>query len=88
MAVIIDTIEALNRNPAIHGVLVQLPLPPESHADPFAVLGAFVIDEWIGSNNLRVFATPASTIIYPPCIEVIRRIYFAPKSVARRSAHP
>jgi methylenetetrahydrofolate dehydrogenase (NADP+)/methenyltetrahydrofolate cyclohydrolase len=37
---IIDTIEALNRNPAIHGVLVQLPLPPESHADPFAVLSA------------------------------------------------
>jgi len=37
---IIDAIEAMNRDPAIHGILVQLPLPKESGADPFSVLSA------------------------------------------------
>ncbi len=37
---IVHTIEALNLDPAIHGVLVQLPLPPECPADPFRVVSA------------------------------------------------
>ena len=37
---IINAIEAMNRDPAIHGVLVQLPLPKESPANAFAVLSA------------------------------------------------
>jgi methylenetetrahydrofolate dehydrogenase (NADP+) / methenyltetrahydrofolate cyclohydrolase len=37
-AALLDCIEELNRKPAIHGVLVQLPLPP--HLDARALLGA------------------------------------------------
>jgi len=37
---IVSAIEATNRDPAIHGVLVQLPLPAECPADPFVVLSA------------------------------------------------
>lgn len=37
---IVSAIEATNHDPAIHGVLVQLPLPPECPADPFVVLSA------------------------------------------------
>jgi methylenetetrahydrofolate dehydrogenase (NADP+)/methenyltetrahydrofolate cyclohydrolase len=39
-AEIVDAISAMNHDPAIHGVLVQLPLPEESPADPFGVLSA------------------------------------------------
>jgi methylenetetrahydrofolate dehydrogenase (NADP+)/methenyltetrahydrofolate cyclohydrolase len=44
-AEIVDTISAMNNDPAIHGVLVQLPLPKESPADPFAVLSAIDPDK-------------------------------------------
>jgi len=37
---IVTAIEAMNRDPAIHGVLVQLPLPKECAADRFVVLSA------------------------------------------------
>lgn len=37
---IIGAIEAINRDPAIHGVLVQLPLPDDCAADSFSVVKA------------------------------------------------
>ncbi len=37
---IVAAIEEMNLDPAIHGIMVQLPLPRENSADPFAVVSA------------------------------------------------
>lgn len=39
--ILLALIERLNRDPAVHGILVQLPLPPQ--IDPAAVIGAIAI---------------------------------------------
>lgn len=63
---VLDCISALNANPAIHGILVQLPLPP--HFESRQLLEAIAIEKDVDGFNLyNVGALVAGDTVFPPC---------------------
>ena len=65
-AMLLDRIAALNADPKIHGMLVQLPLPP--HLEVRAVIEAIAVHKDVDGFNLyNVGALVASETVFPPC---------------------
>jgi methylenetetrahydrofolate dehydrogenase (NADP+) / methenyltetrahydrofolate cyclohydrolase len=66
-APIIARIEELNRNPLIHGILVQLPLPP--HLESRHLLGAISIEKDVDGFHLYNVGglVVGENNIFPPC---------------------
>lgn len=65
-AMLLDRIAALNADPKIHGILVQLPLPP--HLEVRAVIEAIAVHKDVDGFNLyNVGALVASETVFPPC---------------------
>jgi methylenetetrahydrofolate dehydrogenase (NADP+) / methenyltetrahydrofolate cyclohydrolase len=63
---LVGTIEELSRDPKVHGILVQLPLPP--HIDMRAVLGAIPAEKDVDGFHLyNVGALVAGNTVFPPC---------------------
>jgi len=63
---VLDCISALNADPAIHGILVQLPLPP--HFNSRLLLEAIAIEKDVDGFNLyNVGALVAGDTVFPPC---------------------
>jgi methylenetetrahydrofolate dehydrogenase (NADP+)/methenyltetrahydrofolate cyclohydrolase len=63
---VLDCISALNANPAIHGILVQLPVPP--HFEIRRLLEAIAIEKDVDGFNLyNVGALVAGDTVFPPC---------------------
>ena len=63
---VIDTIAQLNSDPTIHGILVQLPLPPQFQIGP--VLRAISPDKDVDGFHLyNVGALVLGDTIFPPC---------------------
>jgi methylenetetrahydrofolate dehydrogenase (NADP+)/methenyltetrahydrofolate cyclohydrolase len=63
---LIETIQSLNNNPAVHGILVQLPLP--KHIDEKAVIEAIHPDKDVdGFHPVNVGALVAGTATLKPC---------------------
>jgi methylenetetrahydrofolate dehydrogenase (NADP+) / methenyltetrahydrofolate cyclohydrolase len=65
--VVIRRIQELNQNPAIHGILVQLPLPP--HLEPRRLLGAIAVDKDVDGFHLYNVGglVVGENNIFPPC---------------------
>jgi methylenetetrahydrofolate dehydrogenase (NADP+)/methenyltetrahydrofolate cyclohydrolase len=65
--VVIRRIQELNQNPAIHGILVQLPLPP--HLEPRRLLGAIAVDKDVDGFHLYNVGglVVGDNNIFPPC---------------------
>lgn len=64
--VIIDKIEELNQDPAIHGILVQLPLPPSF--DIARILHAISVDKDVDGFHLyNVGGLVVGGTVFPPC---------------------
>ena len=66
-APIIQRIAELNRNPAIHGIIVQLPLPPQ--LETRHLLGAIAIDKDVDGFHLYNVGglVVGENNIFPPC---------------------
>jgi len=65
-AILIETIQQLNDDPAVHGILVQLPLP--EHMDEKAVIEAIRPDKDVdGFHPLNVGALVAGNAALKPC---------------------
>ncbi len=65
-AVILERIAALNADPKIHGILVQLPLPP--HLEVRATIESIAVHKDVDGFNLyNVGALVASETVFPPC---------------------
>lgn len=65
-AVVLGKIAELNRNPAIHGILVQLPLP--KHIDNNKVLEAISVDKDADGFHLyNLGALVTGGTVFPPC---------------------
>ena len=65
-ATVLERIAALNRNPAIHGILVQLPLP--RHIDNNKVLEAISADKDADGFHLyNLGALVTGGTVFPPC---------------------
>jgi len=65
-AELLDAIHALNENPLVHGILVQLPLP--GHIDPHRVLEAISPDKDADGFHLyNVGALVVGSTVFPPC---------------------
>ncbi|WP_375779436.1 bifunctional methylenetetrahydrofolate dehydrogenase/methenyltetrahydrofolate cyclohydrolase FolD [Bradyrhizobium sp. ma5] len=63
---LIDAIKHLNQDPAMHGILVQLPLPP--HHDVRAVLHAISIEKDVDGFHLyNVGGLVVGDMIFSPC---------------------
>jgi methylenetetrahydrofolate dehydrogenase (NADP+)/methenyltetrahydrofolate cyclohydrolase len=63
---VIDTIEALNRRPDIHGILVQLPLPPQLAVT--RVLRTISADKDVDGFHLyNVGGLVLGDTVFPPC---------------------
>jgi methylenetetrahydrofolate dehydrogenase (NADP+)/methenyltetrahydrofolate cyclohydrolase len=63
---VIDRISALNDDPTVHGILVQLPLPPT--LDLAQVLGAISIDKDVDGFHLyNVGGLVVGGTVFPPC---------------------
>ena len=63
---LLSTIESLNQNTSIHGILVQLPLPP--HIDVNKVLETIDVDKDVDGFHLyNLGALMAGNTIFPPC---------------------
>jgi methylenetetrahydrofolate dehydrogenase (NADP+)/methenyltetrahydrofolate cyclohydrolase len=63
---VVETIEALNEDPEIHGILVQLPLPP--HFGLRAVLGTISADKDVDGFHLyNVGGLVVGDTVFPPC---------------------
>ncbi len=63
---VLDCIAALNANPLIHGILVQLPLP--THFETRHLLEAISIEKDVDGFNLyNVGALVAGDTVFPPC---------------------
>ncbi len=63
---LVDFVHALNDNPAVHGILVQLPLP--KHIDAHAVIDAIAPDKDVdGFNYVNVGALVAGEPAFYPC---------------------
>jgi methylenetetrahydrofolate dehydrogenase (NADP+)/methenyltetrahydrofolate cyclohydrolase len=65
--VVIRRIQELNQNPAIHGILVQLPLP--SHLEPRKLLGAISVEKDVDGFHLYNVGglVVGENNIFPPC---------------------
>ena len=64
--VVIDKIEDLNQNAEVHGILVQLPLPPSF--DISRILHAISVDKDVDGFHLyNVGALVVGGIVFPPC---------------------
>jgi methylenetetrahydrofolate dehydrogenase (NADP+) / methenyltetrahydrofolate cyclohydrolase len=65
-AALLALIHRLNDDPSIHGILVQLPLPP--HIDMASVLQAISVEKDVDGFHLyNVGALVAGSTIFPPC---------------------
>ena len=65
-ATVLEKIAALNIDPRIHGILVQLPLPPQFEVR--AMLEAIAIHKDVDGFNLyNVGALVAGETVFPPC---------------------
>jgi len=65
-ALVLERIDALNADPAIHGILVQLPLP--AHVSVAAVLERIAPDKDVDGFHLyNVGGLITGTTIFPPC---------------------
>jgi len=65
-AAVIERIEALNRDPNVHGILVQLPLPPSF--DLMAILHAISADKDVDGFHLyNVGGLVLGDTVFPPC---------------------
>lgn len=65
-AEILESIQRLNADDAIHGILVQLPLPP--HIDMRRVLGEISVDKDVDGFHLyNVGSLVGGNSIFPPC---------------------
>ena len=63
---VLDRIAQLNANPAIHGILVQLPLP--AHFESRRLLEAISVEKDVDGFNLyNVGALVAGDTVFPPC---------------------
>lgn len=63
---ILDQIHALNADPAIHGILVQLPLPPQIEVRP--ILEAIAAEKDVDGFNLyNVGGLVIGNTVFPPC---------------------
>jgi methylenetetrahydrofolate dehydrogenase (NADP+) / methenyltetrahydrofolate cyclohydrolase len=63
---VLERIAALNADPSIHGILVQLPLPPHFHSR--RLLEAISIEKDVDGFNLyNVGALVAGDTVVPPC---------------------
>jgi methylenetetrahydrofolate dehydrogenase (NADP+)/methenyltetrahydrofolate cyclohydrolase len=63
---VMETIASLNANPAIHGILVQLPLP--AHFESRRLLEAIAVEKDVDGFNLyNVGALVAGDTVFPPC---------------------
>ncbi len=63
---LLSKIAALNNDPAIHGILVQLPLP--AHIDQNQVIGAIAVDKDVDGFHLHnVGALMVGNATFPPC---------------------
>lgn len=63
---VLDCIAGLNDNPKIHGILVQLPLPP--HFESRRLLEAISIEKDVDGFNLyNVGALMVGETVFPPC---------------------
>jgi methylenetetrahydrofolate dehydrogenase (NADP+) / methenyltetrahydrofolate cyclohydrolase len=63
---VLEKIEALNRDPKIHGILVQLPLPP--HIDNNKVLEAISVEKDADGFHLyNLGALVTGGTVFPPC---------------------
>jgi methylenetetrahydrofolate dehydrogenase (NADP+) / methenyltetrahydrofolate cyclohydrolase len=64
--IVIDKIEELNQDPLVHGILVQLPLPPAF--DIARVLHTISVDKDVDGFHLyNVGALVAGGTVFPPC---------------------
>lgn len=64
--VVVALIEQLNRDPQVHGILVQLPLP--AHIDVRQVIGSLSVDKDVDGFHLyNVGALVLGQSIFPPC---------------------
>ncbi len=66
-AAVIGRIGELNRNPRIHGILVQLPLPP--HLESRSLLGAIAVEKDVDGFHLYNVGSlvVGGDTIFPPC---------------------
>jgi methylenetetrahydrofolate dehydrogenase (NADP+)/methenyltetrahydrofolate cyclohydrolase len=65
-SVVIDKIEELNQDPAVHGILVQLPLPPSF--DIARILRTISVDKDVDGFHLyNVGGLVAGGTVFPPC---------------------
>jgi methylenetetrahydrofolate dehydrogenase (NADP+)/methenyltetrahydrofolate cyclohydrolase len=63
---LVAQIEALSRDPAIHGILVQLPLPP--HIDMRRVLSSIAAEKDVDGFHLyNVGGLVVGNTVFPPC---------------------
>jgi methylenetetrahydrofolate dehydrogenase (NADP+)/methenyltetrahydrofolate cyclohydrolase len=63
---VLELIASLNANPAIHGILVQLPLP--AHFESRRLLEAIAVEKDVDGFNLyNVGALVAGDTVFPPC---------------------
>jgi methylenetetrahydrofolate dehydrogenase (NADP+)/methenyltetrahydrofolate cyclohydrolase len=63
---VIDQIRALNDDPSVHGILVQLPLPPA--LDLAQVLGTISVDKDVDGFHLyNVGGLVVGNTVFPPC---------------------
>jgi methylenetetrahydrofolate dehydrogenase (NADP+)/methenyltetrahydrofolate cyclohydrolase len=63
---VIDRIKALNEDPTVHGILVQLPLPPT--LDLAQVLGTISVDKDVDGFHLyNVGGLVVGNTVFPPC---------------------
>jgi methylenetetrahydrofolate dehydrogenase (NADP+) / methenyltetrahydrofolate cyclohydrolase len=63
---LIGTIDALGRDPTVHGILVQLPLPP--HIDMRRVLSAIPAEKDVDGFHLyNVGGLVVGNTVFPPC---------------------
>ena len=63
---VLDCISHLNENPAIHGILVQLPLPPRFNSRKL-IEAISVKKDVDGFNLYNVGALVADDTVFPPC---------------------
>jgi methylenetetrahydrofolate dehydrogenase (NADP+)/methenyltetrahydrofolate cyclohydrolase len=65
-AEVLATIARLNADPALHGILIQLPLPP--HIEPRSVLEAISVHKDVDGFHLyNVGGLVVGNTIFPPC---------------------
>jgi len=65
-SLVIDKIEELNQDPAVHGILVQLPLPPSF--DIARILRTISVDKEVDGFHLyNVGGLVAGGTVFPPC---------------------